>query len=63
MGLSAIIDVCPDLVWVNPDAATLIQTAQQYLVYHLVMAKATFCLNDVIPNSKQVLSEYLKCDG
>lgn len=63
MGLSAILDACPDQAWQHPDAARLIQTAQQYLVYHLIMAKATFCLDDSIPNAKNVLSRYLSGDG
>ena len=31
-------------------------------MYHLIMVKATVCLGDVIPNSKQILSRYLNCD-
>lgn len=59
MGLSGVLESCPETTTLDPHGARLIRTCQQYLVYHLIMAKATFCVNDIIPNSASILSKYL----
>lgn len=62
MGLAGVLESCPATAPLDPHGARLIRTCQQYLVYHLIMAKATFCVNDVIPNSSSILSKYLGDD-
>lgn len=60
MGLSGILDSAPVQSCQDDHASKLIQTCRQYLIYHLIMAKATFCSKDVMPRSELTLSRNLE---
>ncbi|VUC24978.1 unnamed protein product [Clonostachys rosea] len=59
MGISLLLDACPEDASDDPYAMKLIQFCRQYFVYHTVMAKATFSIDGFIPNSRSALSKYL----
>ncbi|CAH0056180.1 unnamed protein product [Clonostachys solani] len=59
MGISLLLDACPEDASEDPYAMKLIQFCRQYFVYHTVMAKATFSIDGFIPNSRSALSRYL----
>lgn len=63
MGISLLLDACPDDASEDPYAMKLIQFCRQYFVYHTVMAKATFSIDGFIPNSRSALSKYLGQTG
>jgi Fungal specific transcription factor domain len=59
MGLSGVLNACPEQAHQNYHASKLIHTCRQYLIYHLVMARATFRSDSIIPNLKSTLSRCL----
>lgn len=63
MGISGLIDACLRQANKSADFEALLQFSQQYLIYHIVMAKSTFQIDGVIPNSKYIMSRLLDTGG
>ncbi|KAI1387989.1 uncharacterized protein F4822DRAFT_298391 [Hypoxylon trugodes] len=59
VGISGLLDACQGQASRSPGHETLLQFSQQYLMYHLVMAKSTLHVDGVIPNSKSILSRLI----
>ncbi|KAH7029535.1 fungal-specific transcription factor domain-containing protein [Microdochium trichocladiopsis] len=62
-GVAGILDARSDYDTRDGYASRLIQFCRQYLVYHLVMAKATFRIDKFISNSDRTLSKHLLADS
>ena len=60
VGISGLMDACLRQASRSADFESLLQYSQQYLIYHLVMAKSAFHVDGVIPNSQYILSKLLE---
>ncbi|KAK6953916.1 hypothetical protein Daesc_003878 [Daldinia eschscholtzii] len=59
VGIFGLLDVCLKQNIRSANHEAILQFGQQYLMYHLVMAKSTLHVDDVIPQYKSILSKLL----
>ncbi|KAI1466953.1 fungal-specific transcription factor domain-containing protein [Daldinia caldariorum] len=59
VGIFGLLDVCLKQDVRDANYEAILQFGQQYLMYHLVMAKSTLHVDDVIPQHKLILSKLL----
>ncbi|KAI8956697.1 fungal-specific transcription factor domain-containing protein [Daldinia sp. FL1419] len=59
MGIFGFLDVCLQQNIRTPEEKAIVQFGQQYLMYHLVMAKSTLHLDEVMPKYKDILTRLL----
>lgn len=60
MGISSVLDAAPMEALDDPLTTKLVAFCRQYLLYHLVMARATFCVDKLIPGWKPALAPLLE---
>ncbi|KAI0134993.1 fungal-specific transcription factor domain-containing protein [Daldinia grandis] len=59
VGIFGLLDVCLEQNIRSADYEGILHFGQQYLMYHLIMAKSTLHVDDVIPSYKHILSKLL----
>ncbi|KAI1652699.1 fungal-specific transcription factor domain-containing protein [Daldinia decipiens] len=59
VGIFGLLDVCLEKNIRSADYEGILHFSQQYLMYHLIMAKSTLHVDDVIPSYKHILSKLL----